>query len=319
MIKKSLLIIGLLALWMGSMFYAVGLGGLAGKHAPDMVEYPALKTIDVVEVVASFTGLPGDISCASGALDCGNKDTDGRREVSCQDFSSHQGEDRVAVLFAFGQSNSANFARDRYAAGPQVANFSYHTGKCYEAEDPLLGANGVGGSVWGIVADKLVASGDYDAVLIAPFGIGGTSIKRWVPSGDLHVRVKAVAEKLAELDISPTHILWHQGESDSGASSSMTSQGYVDHFDVLVDSMRSYGLDAPVFAAIATVCNNPGSDAIRAAQRSLPEQIDGVYLGPDTDRLTGSRYRFDLCHFNHIGMEAHARLWLAAFADATPG
>jgi hypothetical protein len=76
-----------------------------------------------------------------------------------------------------------------------------------------------------------------------------------------------------------------------------------------MDALRSYGVDAPVFPAVASICRDHGSDRIRSAQRALPLRIAGVYPGADTDTLTDMRDRHDLCHFSGRGLDGHARLW----------
>jgi len=52
---------------------------------------------------------------------------------------------RVMVALVFGQSNAANFGESPHKAREGVYNF--YQGKLYAAQDPLLGADGNGGSV----------------------------------------------------------------------------------------------------------------------------------------------------------------------------
>jgi len=238
---------------------------------------------------------------------CGVADTS-RPEVSCAPFTSPNR--RHAVLLTFGQSNSANFGDTRYTAGDRVVNFNPHNGRCYRTEDPLLGADGDGGSVWGRLGDRLVASGAFDRVLVVPFGIGGTSLREWTTGGRLHPRVEYTIRQLQRAHIAPTHVLWHQGEND--ARDRTSAADYSAMFSALVDALRDYGVDAPVFPAVATICGNLGSEEIREAQRALPRQLEGVYPGPDTDSLSDMRDRYDLCHFSERGLERHARLWETA-------
>ena len=68
-------------------------------------------------------------------------------------------------------------ARDRYVTGHEAINFNPHDGKCYQTQDPLLGPDGRGGSVWGRLGDGLVREGLYRRVLIVPIGIGGTQLE----------------------------------------------------------------------------------------------------------------------------------------------
>ena len=191
-----------------------------------------------------------------------------------------------------------------------AVNFNPLDGKCYHAEDPLLGPNGTGGTVWTRLADMVLEGNHYNRVLIVPFGIGGSEIARWVPGGDLHVRVRESAEILEQAGIRPTHVVWHQGEADHSLGTS--TETYRRRFGELVDSLRAYGIAAPIYPAIASLCRNRGGDDIRNAQRSLPEHFEGVLPGPDTDSLDRFMYRHDNCHFSEAGLEAHAALWLEA-------
>ena len=207
-----------------------------------------------------------------------------------------------------------------------MANFNFHDGKCYRAEDPLLGPDAYGGSVWGVLGDKLIAGGHYARVLVIPFGIGGSAIAQWLPDGNLHPILARAAQRVNERGLVPTHVLWHQGESDAGLGTS--ERAYFDRFTALLASLRGYGIDAPVYPAIATYCryadpevsheHSPAQQAVRAAQARLPE-LPGVRPGPDTDTIVGRENRHDNCHFNARGMQAHAQLWLQAIAPGEAG
>lgn len=289
--------------WLGASISMLGCAGLTGERGPkagkDSPEWqPGQKQ--------SFYG----VACRIGDRTyCGFNDTGERTEVDCSDYAGDP--ERQAVLFAFGQSNSSNTGSDRYTPVHNVANFNPHDGRCYKAKDPLLGADGDGGSVWGWLGDALIEQGHYDSVLVITIGIGGTSIARWAPGGDLHVRVEHTANLIVRQGLTPTHVLWHQGESDAKNTS---ADEYIASFTALLKALRSYGIDAPVYPAVATICANTGSDAIRAAQRALPTLLPGVYPGADTDTLVESRYRHDSCHFSKRGMQAHAELWLEAIS-----
>lgn len=293
--------------------------GLAGIYTPDRVSNAANAAFAVMGFLPSPSGEP----CAEDPASCGFADTEGRFEVECDVFVGDRPDH--AVLFAFGQSNSANAARERYLAGSDVANFNPHDGRCYQAQDPLLGPDGLGGSVWGRLGDILIGEALYRRVLIVPIGIGGTELARWTPGGDLHLRVENTARMLAEAGIRPTHVLWHQGESDMVADT--PPQEYVAQFSALVASMAELGIDAPVFPAVATRCYfEEGAQAryaasaerIRQAQASLSERIPNVRPGPDTDAIQGPRFRYDGCHFNYQGIDAHARLWAHAIRRTEP-
>lgn len=302
--------------WATSIFYIYGLGALAGMYAPQMALNSMKRAAPIAQL---FIGGDDRRPCdAEDTTSCGFQNTKGRTEVDCADFS----DGNSAVLMTFGQSNSANAGRDRYIPLGPVANFNIHDGKCYLAEDPLLGPDGEGGSVWGVLADKLIAQGYYENVLLVPFGIGGTPLSRWTAGGDLHKRISHTAALLGEAGITPTHVLWHQGEADTKHGTA--TDDYFAMFKAMAQALQGYGIDAPVYPAVVSVCAMPISkpapdyqqkrERVRAAQLRLPE-IEGVKAGPDTDTVKGRLYRYDGCHFNHKGMQAHAGLWLQAITD----
>lgn len=314
--KKRILGISVAVVWLGSLYLAYGFGGAAGMYMPDRVASAARAAVAVVNLFpASSAG-----ACSDDPASCGFADTEERVEVGCDAFVEESPDQ--AVLFVFGQSNSANAGKDLYVAGDEVINFNPHDGRCYQTQDPLLGPDGLGGSVWGRLGDALVSEGLYRRVLIAPFGIGGTEIVRWAPGGDLHVRVEKTARMLAAAGIRPTHVLWHQGESDVAADT--PPEEYVARFQSLVTALADLGVDAPVFPAQATHCyftdemqvaSRASAERIRKAQASLPERLDNVWAGPDTDAIVGPRFRYDRCHFNYQGIDAHARLWVRVLED----
>ncbi len=310
----------LLALVALLLVYAFGAGAIIGKQRAYLAEGPMAMVGDLLMLLPR-----NEVRfCEGEALTCGENDISARRETACDPFTKP--DPRHAVLFTFGQSNAANEGRDRYIASDHVINFNPFDGRCYIAQDPLLGALGEAGSVWGQVGDGLIAMGAYDSVLIVAIAIGGTSIERWAQGGDLNQRIIFALDRLAEQGIMPTHILWHQGEADRIKET--TSDDYVQKFGTIIDTFRARGIDAPIYPAVATYCYmfdldriadyGPATEAVRNAQQSLSSVYAGVLPGPDTDQITGPAYRSDNCHFTHLGLRAHADLWVEALTKNNP-
>lgn len=237
----------------------------------------------------------------------GFNDPSGRAPVDCHSFD----KPRTAILLTLGQSNAASEGEGGYVPGPGVFNLNFLDGRCYVARDPLLGTTGNGGSPWTRLADKLIASGHYDQVLIVPIAVGGTGIARWAKGGDLHPRIARAEAALRSAGLHATHVLWHQGENDARR---MAKDEYVQQFGSVLQGLRDAGIDAPVFVAVATICGNRGSDAIRAAQREIPRRFANVLAGPDTDRIDRLRWRRDGCHFSAEGLDHHAEAWRRVIA-----
>lgn len=282
--------------------YSFGLGYLAGSHGRDVGAVWAKRALNLAMMFRS--------RCDEGdRTACGFRDVAGRREVPCAPFAGDSDPRRRPVLLTLGQSNSANSGETKHVAREGVLNLNLHDGRCYHAEDPLLGPGGDGGSVWTRLGDQLIESG-AEQVLIVGIGIGGSEIARWAPGGDLHVRVEHAARVLEEMNIRPTHVLWHQGETDARLETGGSE--YERMFGELLEAIRDYGVDAPVYPAAASICRGITNDEIRSAQLSLPVRLEGVYPGADTDRLDEPDQRFDRCHFSDKGLSDHAALWVGA-------
>lgn len=229
-------------------------------------------------------------------------DTEGREEVSCWGIAHD-----AAVILLMGQSNAANYAGTPYKPVQPVFNFNWANGRCYRAQDPLLGATGTGGSVWSRLGDALIESGRFKEVLLIPIAVGGSSVRDWAGEKGPAARAVRAAHELERYGLKITHVLWHQGEADY----EMHKEVYERLFVRMTEYIRSNGVDAPVFVATTSICNNYGSDQVREAQQELPFRLANVYAGPDTDAIDSIFDRADnLCHFSDRGVALHARLWL---------
>lgn len=213
---------------------------------------------------------------------------------------------RVMVALVFGQSNSANSGETPHKSRPGVYNF--YKGKLYPAQDPLLGATGDGGSVWTRLGDQLVEKQYYDAIVFVPLGVGETAIARWKSDGDLHPAILQAIHDVEAQGLTITHLLWHQGESDALLKTSKST--YKIMFLDMLLSIRKQGVNAPIYVSVATRCQKQLPDEqIRQAQQELVNPAQGIYGGPDTDKL-GFGDRYDGCHFSTEGLEKFAQLWL---------
>jgi hypothetical protein len=219
---------------------------------------------------------------------------------------THLRSKRVLTALAFGQSNSANFGENLRTAGEAVYNF--HHGKLYTAQDPLLGADGDGGSVWTRLGDRLMATKRYDAVVLLTLGVGGSAIARWTADGDLHPRLLEAMRDVQSHGLPITCMLWHQGEEDATLQTSKNA--YKKIFMDMVASIRQHGVAAPIYVSVTTRCQKlRANEEIRQAQHELVDPGKGIYAGPDTDTLDLC-YRYDGCHFSDEGLDRCAELWL---------
>ncbi len=302
-VKKIVIILSCVTILVLAFMFTFGFGALVGQYRPQ--DARPFNSI----VMRLFVSPPCN---EDDTTLCGYNDTSDKTAISCSEFSNAE---NTAILLTFGQSNSGNWGEGSYPASSNVGNFNFLDGQCYQAKDPLLGSDGNMGSVWGRVGDKLIESGQYQKVLVAPFGIGGTAISEWQPDGRLHPRISAAFNALTEAGIEPTHVLWHQGESDATPTATTTADEYTAQFSAMVESMRETGINAPIYPAVATICFNKGKEDIRTAQIELPNLLPNVFPGANTDNLSSIFDRRDFCHFSEQGLDAHAQLWAEALLE----
>lgn len=228
----------------------------------------------------------------------------GKKAVACP------AQDRkTAVLLLIGQSNTGNHAEQKHASAFGAKLLNYFNGKCYVAESPLLGTTGSAGESWTLLGNKLLAAGSFGKVILVPAGINGTPISRWQKGGDLNGMLRGVLDAVRKR-YRITHILWHQGEVDFMIK---TGEGdYRRMFGSLLSSIRDQGIDAPMFASVATKCAPEWSadNPTARAQKALPSPGQKVFAGVDTDYLVGDADRYDTCHFGASGQEKFAQAWL---------
>lgn len=241
------------------------------------------------------------------------------------------------IFVVAGQSNSANYGEARQQPrSDRVVN--HEGGRWQVARDPQPGAGGSGGSFMPPLGDAVVAACDVPVAFVA-CGLGGTSVREWLPEGErfphpptVERRVRRLAAGGWESDgraystlvtcmkaLGPRGfraVLWHQGESDANQqdpSRTLPGERYREYLGTIIRRSRAdIGWDAPWFVAQATyhVPGDESSPDIRAAQAAVV--ADGVALaGPDTDALKGTlRERGGAgVHFSDAGLQAHAAAW----------
>ncbi len=241
-------------------------------------------------------------------LSIGFTNTASRTEVPCGEIKGK----RVMVALAFGQSNSGNHGETIYKPLKPVYNF--FRGRCYKAEDPLLGPTGDRGSVWSRLGDMLIGAGLYDAVVFIPIGVGTTTIDQWAAGGYLHPRIETAVRESKSSGLKITHMFWVQGGSEKRTSGdAKTREGYKRNFMDMLQSIRALGVDAPIYIAKATYNDTGVINDIRAAQSELVDPRNKIFAGPDVDSLyTDAKNIWEGVHLSDRGLELSTRAWLDA-------
>jgi hypothetical protein len=165
------------------------------------------------------------------------------------------------------------------------------------------------------MADMLIEHGQFDTVVLAPISVGGSRIEEWTTGGARHRRLQIAIKRAMDNGLSFTHVLWHQGESNAGVDAD--TNHYITCFMNIHGALRSYGVDASIYVAQATICNSPPNETIRGAQRALVDKTLGIFAGPDTDTI-GLSSRYDGCHMAESGLIRHAELWIEKLSARPP-
>ena len=212
---------------------------------------------------------------------------------------------RPVVLLVLGQSNAANHG----LAGSEATNASvFFDSKCYKLSNPVAGGTGSLGSPWPRLAELLEQKGRRN-VVFAVHAIDATSVSQWGVDGWVSGQLEEKVRQLQRADLSPSVVLWQQGEADARKGTS--AEKYIDDFSKLVQRLRKAGVQAPILIARSSECRGRNFGTINRVQFKIPALMSGVFRGPDLDSI-GVYARYDGCHFGPEGIEQVAQLWANA-------
>lgn len=235
------------------------------------------------------------------------------------------------IFVVAGQSNAANHGQERQKTTTGLV--SAFNGKRWQpANDPQPGASGGAGSFMPPFGDAMAARFKVPVGIVA-CGVGATSVREWLVKGSKfpnpptlegQVRILPGGEWESKGDIFAMFtarmkqlgpngfraVLWHQGESDAEQPDprrTLAGKQYRKYMEQLIkDSRRGIGWDAPWFVALVSSHGGRGLPDIREAQKSLWD--DGIALeGPDSDALLGDLR--DGVHFSGKGLREHGARW----------
>ncbi|XUM19738.1 sialate O-acetylesterase [Bradyrhizobium oligotrophicum S58] len=233
------------------------------------------------------------------------------------------------VLLVGGQSNTTNVTPALYVPTNRlgVINFNICDGGAYRAKsgggaiDPLLGCTGnvsyglssawPNGNWIGILADNLITAGLATNVIIVPFGVGGSYIQDWASGGSNTLRIDVMAARLARAGLIPNAVLWGQGESNNGVTSTAVMTSNLQSF---IARLRTYwsSTSIPIFIAQESYINGLTDSNVTAGQAAVVNHSLGIWAGPNAD-ARGATYRAaDNTHWNTLGASTWASDWQAS-------
>ena len=212
---------------------------------------------------------------------------------------------KTAIFITYGQSNAANDGQLGYVVKNDV--FQYVIGESFVYKDPSLGATGFGGSVWGMLGDKLIQNGYYDQVIFSNCGWSGKRIEELKEGHYFEYLSKnflSLEKKYGRVD----GVLFHQGEANNSIEG--VKNYYKDFYEFIL-KLKSIGINVPVFLSRASVCgiDRPSNKTLLNIQNKLIADLDNVKKGPNTDLIIGKEFRLDGCHFTIKGYEVYSDLW----------
>ncbi len=137
-------------------------------------------------------------------------------------------KEKLQIYLLLGQSNMAgrgDIGPEDKTPHPRVVIFTLEN-KWQPTVEPIThdkpGMLGVGP---GLAFAKVMADKNPDITIgLVPCAVGGTPLKRWQHDGDLYSNAMQRA-RLALHDGTLAGILWHQGETDSGATNNADTYG----------------------------------------------------------------------------------------------
>jgi|TARA_B110000091_G_scaffold197248_1_gene225320 hypothetical protein len=213
---------------------------------------------------------------------------------------------RVGVFLTYGQSNSGNHGKLGYLVRNNV--YQFVLGNTFIYKDPSLGTTGPGGSVWGLVGDKLIDNGIYENVVFSNCGWSGKSINqlnREPLISYLISNYNALMETYGKVD----GVLFHQGESDNRP---LLEDKYYIEFVKLLMILKSNGIETPIYLSRVSMCaKNKANHVVTNSQNKLINDFKEIYEGPNTDILVDKKYRLnDYCHFSLEGYDIFSDMWI---------
>jgi len=209
----------------------------------------------------------------------------------------------VGIFITYGQSNSTNQGEIGYSVINEV--FQYYNDSTYLYEDPSLGGTGSGGSVWGMLGDKLIENEIYDQVIFSMTGWGGKTIGQLSQGEDYEYFIENYCQLLTKFG-RVDGILFHQGEANRW----LDDQQYYNEFELFYNKMKNDGICSPFYLSLVSYCGcNPtdrcGVDStLLNIQNDIIINFENVLRGPNTDLLIEPEYRLsDNCHFSLLGYQ----------------
>jgi hypothetical protein len=195
------------------------------------------------------------------------------------------------VIIFIGQSNIAsfvgNFGDTPYTpSNTLVQMFDVSSGALFNAVDvPMIGCNGPVGNVPIRIGDQLRTAG-VARVILANIAIGGTPVSAWAAGGVLNGDIAVMVKRLNAVGLTPTHIVWAQGEQDAILGTARAT--YAASLNSVISTFRNLGVTCPFLVTKSTYQGGAVNATIQAAYTDVIDNVT-VFAGADTDTINSGR------------------------------
>lgn len=214
--------------------------------------------------------------------------------------------DETGIYLTYGQSNSVNEGQIGYEVKHEV--FQFLDNRAYIYKDPSLGGTGKGGSVWGMLGDKLIENGIHDQVIFSNNGWQGKSLEELIKP-PLFPYLVSSYHQLKNTYGRVDAILYHQGEINH--STKYGHEHYYNDFKTFINKLREAGIDIPIYLCRTSICDTEPDNTLIKVQNKIIHDFEIVKEGPNTDLLWERKYRLpDNCHFSMLGYERFSDMWV---------
>lgn len=207
-----------------------------------------------------------------------------------------------------GQSLFSNHAPVRMRAGCAGCTMAA-AGHVLPLADPVIGADGEGGSIWAPLVDALLGAGDAARAVVTVLAASGLPIGAFLPGGPLFRRLEAEVRWRSAGGLDTSHVLIQQGQGDLREHTPPAV--YADRLAEVVRGVRGLLPGVPVVVAVDSYRGGVAHGWLAEAQR-VGAARGGALLGPDLDQVLGSAHRRDGTHYDAVGQRAAAEAWAHA-------
>ncbi len=160
----------------------------------------------------------------------------------------------------------------------------------------------------GEFARTLVAQSPKLNIGLIPTAVGGTSLDKWNPDGELYANAVTRAREAMKQG-TLTGILWHQGESDAAASKVAT---YAERFSAMIARLRAdlNASDVPVVMG-ELLRSRPNNAAFNEALPAISVAVPLCTYVSSQDLV----HRGDKVHFDSASLRTFGKRYAAAFLE----